>query len=114
MKLFNPILETELDAEITNTTLNNTGLMLRVSSATELVIKVDNCDSKDKIIIGYPVKLNGLNTKEIDISSNDPDRSYFAYPYSLIDNITNIYTLIKNITSKDNNDLGIDYTSKIN
>lgn len=114
LKLFNPILETELDAEITNTTLNNTGLMLRVSSATELVIKVDNCDSKDKIIIGYPVKLNGLNTKEIDISSNDPDRSYFACPYSLIDNITNIYTLIKNITSKDNNDLGIDYTSKIN
>lgn len=114
LKLFNPAKKTEVDAVINNINLNNTGLMLRVSRATSLIIKTTNTDSKDKIIIGYPIKLNGLNTKEIDISSNDPDRSYFAYPYSLTDNIENIYTFIENITSKDNNDLGIDYTSKIN
>ena len=121
LKLFNPTLKEEKEATITNNYLNNTGLMLRVENATSLIIKTTNTDSKDKIIIGYPVKLNGLNTKEINIEANDPDRSYFAYPYNLnglyketTKNIDKILESIANITSQNNNIDGIDYNSKIN
>lgn len=109
LKIFNPTSSPETEAIITkNSSLNKSGFMLKIpyEGASNFKINVKNGTSDAIITVGYIVKLNGLNTKEINVESDDLNRSYFSYPYKIEDNLSKVYEYVSTISG--------DYKDKIN